>query len=177
MSETLDQYCKNTLSTISYRQCCKVPQFLPDSVIELCRKRPLPPVRPDVPMPIPENCIAECALNVTRVLIDYQFRVEQARKVLLARTANDPDWAKTIGVAIDKCYRMTVLNAFHLQDVALNRISSQCLPSSIHFLECTFGMAYRDCPDKYRTAWDDKCHALVRAFNSCNFFFDKKLGF
>uniref|UniRef100_A0AAG5DCI3 OBP47-like domain-containing protein n=1 Tax=Anopheles atroparvus TaxID=41427 RepID=A0AAG5DCI3_ANOAO len=152
-----------------------IPRFLPDEVIELCRRRPLPSVPPGIPEPIPENCIAECTLNVTRVLMNHRFRVEQARKVLLARTANDTAWKRTISNAIDKCYRIEVANSFYLQDLAQNIISTQCLPSSVRFLECTFAMTYRECPDEYWNDPNKSCFLLVKALNNCRFFFRGKV--
>ncbi|XP_053676815.1 uncharacterized protein LOC128726983 [Anopheles nili] len=150
-----------------------MPQILPPEVVQLCRKRPMPPAAsPAEPKPFRVNCHGECVLNVTRVLMDRTFRPEQAQKVLLARALNDTiAWTPVIKVAVKKCYMMQVANVFYLTDVAQNRISSQCIPSSRRFLECAFAMIYRDCPEQHWNYNDDRCRDLVTTFNNCDFLF------
>ncbi|XP_050094167.1 uncharacterized protein LOC126576906 [Anopheles aquasalis] len=125
------------------RNCCQMPLLLPQPVVQLCMKRPIPPLLPEEVDPLPYNCLAECSLNVTRILMMKQFRVEQARKVLLARVGNDPAWTEVIERAVARCYKQQILNSFYLQDVAQNRISSQCVPSSAAFMGCVFAIMYR----------------------------------
>ncbi|XP_040153387.1 uncharacterized protein LOC120894698 isoform X2 [Anopheles arabiensis] len=87
-----------------------MPRLLPEQVIETCRARALPTAIPGVPDPLPENCIAECALNETGILFNGQFRVEQAVKALSTQVPNDTlTWQHVIEVASKKCYMITVL--------------------------------------------------------------------
>ncbi|ETN65516.1 Gram negative binding protein subgroup A [Anopheles darlingi] len=55
-----------------------------------------------------DYCLAECSLNVTRILMNKQFRVEQARKVLLARVDNDRNWTAIIERAVQNCYKQQI---------------------------------------------------------------------
>ncbi|XP_565443.2 general odorant-binding protein 67-like isoform X3 [Anopheles gambiae] len=157
---------------VNYRECCSMPRLLPEQVIETCRARPLPTAIPGVPDPLPENCIAECALNETGILFNGQFRVEQAVKALSTQVPNDTlTWQHVIEVASKKCYIITVGDSFYLRDVAKNLISPQCIPSSFRFLQCTFSIVYRDCPDIYWNYQNDRCGQFVVALNNCHYLF------
>uniref|UniRef100_A0A9I3GJL4 OBP47-like domain-containing protein n=1 Tax=Anopheles farauti TaxID=69004 RepID=A0A9I3GJL4_9DIPT len=151
-----------------------MPRLLPQDVVRRCRQRPLPPVPDGVKLPVPANCQAECVLNVTRILMDHHFRVRQAVKVMVARVPNNTiAWKHLIETTVEKCYKMQVRNAFYLQDVAQNLISSQCIPSSIRFIECTFSIMYRDCPDAYWKHNDDRCRVFVTSLNNCQYLFHR----
>ncbi|XP_049542849.1 general odorant-binding protein 67-like [Anopheles darlingi] len=147
-----------------------MPLLLPPPVVELCMRRPMPPVLPGEVDPLPYNCLAECSLNVTRILMNKQFRVEQARKVLLARVDNDRNWTAIIERAVQNCYKQQILNWFYLQEVAQNKISSQCVPSSSAFMGCVFAIMYRDCPTENWIGLE-YCSPMVSTLNNCKYLF------
>ncbi|XP_035793253.1 uncharacterized protein LOC118467177 [Anopheles albimanus] len=165
-----DKTCDELLTQMDPRKCCQMPLLLPQPVVQLCMRRPLPPLLPGEVDPLPYDCLAECALNITRILIGKVFRVEQARKVLLARVSDDSPWTKIIDRAVDKCYKQQLQNAFYLQDVAQNRISSQCVPFSTGFMGCAFAIMYRDCPASNWTGLE-KCSSMVSILNNCRYLF------
>uniref|UniRef100_A0A9I3EI20 Uncharacterized protein n=1 Tax=Anopheles dirus TaxID=7168 RepID=A0A9I3EI20_9DIPT len=159
-----------------------MPRLLPQDVVQRCRRRPLP------------SCQAECVLNVTRILMNGEFRVKQAIKVMFARVPNNTvAWNLNIEQAINKCYDLQVKNVFYLQYVAQNLISTQCIPSSIRFIECTFSIVYRvnsrsetgqvedsmssfrnnlqDCPYQYWNFDDELCAPFVTFLNNCDYLF------
>uniref|UniRef100_A0A182YJJ5 Uncharacterized protein n=2 Tax=Anopheles stephensi TaxID=30069 RepID=A0A182YJJ5_ANOST len=149
-----------------------MPRLLSDEVFQRCDNRTLPPVPPDVPAPIPANCQAECVLNETGILVHRQFMLEQAVKVLVGQVpADNVMWMRAFEVAARKCYNLVMTRTFYLQDVAKNLISSQCIPTSIRYLECTFSIIYRDCPDAYWNYNNEQCKGIVVALNNCYYLF------
>uniref|UniRef100_A0A9I3CJS2 OBP47-like domain-containing protein n=1 Tax=Anopheles culicifacies TaxID=139723 RepID=A0A9I3CJS2_9DIPT len=155
---------------MNFQECCTMPRLLPEDVIKRCLNRPLPATLPGEPDPLPPNCYAECVLNEMGILVNQQFLVEQAVKALFEHVPNGTVlWKQVFEVATRKCYSFQVANTFYLQDVAKNLISSQCIPSSLRFLECTFAIIYRKCPDEYWTK-KDECRRLVNVLNDCSYF-------
>ncbi|XP_050076073.1 uncharacterized protein LOC126563472 [Anopheles maculipalpis] len=149
-----------------------MPRLLSDDVIQSCHNRPLPPVPQGVPEPIPANCLAECVLNETGILVNQQFLRDQAVKVLLDRVPNESVvWTQAFERAARKCYNLIVAGTFYLQYVAKNLISSQCIPLSIRYLECIFSIIYRDCPDAHWNYNNDHCSSVVPALNNCHYLF------
>uniref|UniRef100_A0A9I3FHC5 Uncharacterized protein n=1 Tax=Anopheles epiroticus TaxID=199890 RepID=A0A9I3FHC5_9DIPT len=125
-----------------------------------------------MPRLIPDECIGECVLNETRILVNHRFHVEQAIKVLSARVPNGTlTWMHAVEVAARKCYILQVVDTFYLQQVAENSISPECIPSSYRFLVCTFSIAYRDCPDAYWDIGNELCREFVVALNNCLYLF------
>ncbi|XP_053666046.1 uncharacterized protein LOC128715189 [Anopheles marshallii] len=149
-----------------------MPRLIPADVLQRCQNHSLPPSLPGEPDPLPANCHAECVLNEAGILVHNQFLVELAVKVLLGQVPNDTLlWKQAFEVAARKCYNMQVANTFYLQDMAKNLISSQCIPSSRRFLECTFAIAYRDCPDVFWNYSNDQCGSVVSTLNNCRYLF------
>uniref|UniRef100_A0A3F2Z0Y4 OBP47-like domain-containing protein n=1 Tax=Anopheles minimus TaxID=112268 RepID=A0A3F2Z0Y4_9DIPT len=167
-----NSHCKQLLEEANFQECCNIPRLLPEDVINRCLNRSLPSGLPGEPDPLPANCHAECVLNETGILVNHQFLVDQAIKVLFEQVPNGTViWKQVFEVATRKCYALQVANTFYLQDVAKNLISSQCIPSSMRFLECTFAIIYRDCPDLYWNFSNDRCSSVVSTLNNCRYLF------
>ncbi|XP_055604109.1 uncharacterized protein LOC129752345 [Uranotaenia lowii] len=117
------------------------------------------------------KCQAECALNITRILVNNTFSKERAIQVLTARAPPGSQWRLLITTAVTRCASFVYEPMCDYRDqIAERKVSQICLPCASRFLDCVLMISVRDCPE---ANWNslEHCSTLPATLCECPYIF------
>ncbi|XP_065075908.1 general odorant-binding protein 66-like [Ochlerotatus camptorhynchus] len=153
-------------------ECCDTPSVIDPPIMMNCfQKWGEQTKRQSKIDGIPRGCcVAECAMNATKLLSNGLINREKARKLFLTPVKGKPEWQPIVSATLEECFQQADDNMAEIEAGAKLKPSYKgekiCHPISGSILRCMSMKLFTKCPsDLFKTGSD--CDQLKAYHEKC----------